>query len=105
MRGAHRSSVLSRRTESPNGVPQVFLIGHGKNLSPPAAAMELRLRSGHTTPIARQAGCLEQRPELRPDGDDDGGGDDGGAARKRTPDLRTSSGAILPQGISSWIES
>jgi hypothetical protein len=49
MRGAHRSSVLSRRTKSPYGVSQIFLIGHGKNLPRPGAAMELRLRSGRAT--------------------------------------------------------
>jgi hypothetical protein len=67
--------------------------------------MELRLRSVRTAPFARQAGCLERRPEFKRGGDGDDGGDDGGAARKQTPDLRTSSGAILPQGISSWLES
>jgi hypothetical protein len=48
------------------------------------------------------------KAEFMPNGDDDGGDsgdDDDGSARKRTPDLRTSSTAELPQVISSWLES
>ena len=49
-------------------------------------------------------GALRAGMQSTLDGGDDGDGGDG-AARKRTPDLRTSSTAELPQVVSSWLES
>ncbi len=60
--------------------------------------------NGHGSPA--RCSMEAMKAEFTPDGDDgDGGGDDGAAARKRTPDLRTSSTAELPQVFSSWFES